>query len=138
MAHRRTGACQEDFGLTSAAGGCNRSIYATSKVMMHDPSTSGAFGVETPLLTFAARSPSGNLSLAGASISQQPPVWEMDLMQCPVCGAVAENISPSSDGLAVRCHNCGEFDVAGSAVDDLLRLDGVGRAAALDKAKSLS
>ena len=48
-------------------------------------------------------------------------------MQCPVCGAVADNISPSSDGLAVRCHNCGEFDVAGSAVDDLLRLDGVGR-----------
>jgi len=48
-------------------------------------------------------------------------------MQCPVCGAVADNISPSSDGLAVRCLNCGEFDVAGSAVDDLLRLDGVGR-----------
>lgn len=59
-------------------------------------------------------------------------------MQCPICGAVAENFSPGSDGLAVRCHNCGEFDVAGAALNDLLRLDGAGRAAALDKAKGLS
>lgn len=48
-------------------------------------------------------------------------------MQCPVCGAVAENISPDFDGLAVRCHNCGEFDVAGPALNDPLRLDGARR-----------
>jgi len=59
-------------------------------------------------------------------------------MQCPVCGAVAENISPDFDGLAVRCHNCGEFDVAGPALNDLLGLDGTGRAAALEKAKRRS
>jgi hypothetical protein len=57
-------------------------------------------------------------------------------MQCPICGAVAENITRGDyDGLSVRCHNCGEFDVAGSALDNLLRLDGTGRTAALDKAK---
>jgi len=59
-------------------------------------------------------------------------------MQCPVCGAVAENSSPGSEGLAVRCHNCGEFDVAGNAVNDLLRLDGEGRAAALERPKALA
>ena len=58
-------------------------------------------------------------------------------MQCPICGAVAEITSPDFDGVAVRCHNCGEFDVAGTALNDLLRLDGTGRAAALDKAKTL-
>lgn len=57
-------------------------------------------------------------------------------MQCPVCGAVAEDITRGAhDGLVVRCHNCGDFEVAGSALNDLLRLDGAGRAAALDKAK---
>jgi hypothetical protein len=59
-------------------------------------------------------------------------------MQCPVCGAVAEDIGSNFDGLAVRCHNCGEFDVAGPALNDLLRLDGTMRAAALDKARRRS
>jgi hypothetical protein len=59
-------------------------------------------------------------------------------MQCPICGAIAENISPYFGGLAVRCHNCGEFEVAELALNDLLRLDGTGRAAALEKAKQYS
>jgi hypothetical protein len=60
-------------------------------------------------------------------------------MQCPICGAVAEDITRGAhDGLAVRCHNCGEFEVAGNALNNLLRLDGTGRAAALDKAKSFA
>jgi hypothetical protein len=54
-------------------------------------------------------------------------------MQCPICGAVAENITRGDyDGLSIRCHNCGDFDVAGSALNNLLRLDGAGRTAALD------
>lgn len=64
----------------------------------------------------------------------QQAIWR-PVVQCPVCGAVAENISPDFDGLAVRCHNCGEFNVDGTALNDLLRLDGAGRAAALEKAK---
>jgi hypothetical protein len=57
-------------------------------------------------------------------------------MQCPVCGAIAENITrPDFDGLAVRCRNCKEFDVAGTALNGLLRLDGAERAAALERAR---
>ena len=57
-------------------------------------------------------------------------------MQCPICGAIADNITrPDLDGLGVRCHNCGDFDVAERALNDLLRLDGAERVAALDRAK---
>ena len=59
-------------------------------------------------------------------------------MQCPICGAIAQTISPDSDGLAVRCHNCGEFEVAEPALNDLLRLDATARAAALERAKRRS
>ena len=43
-------------------------------------------------------------------------------MDCPICGAVAENItSPGFDGLGVRCHNCKDFDVADAVLNQLLR-----------------
>ena len=58
------------------------------------------------------------------------------VMQCPVCGAVAENITrPGFDGLGVRCPRCEDFDVTDSALNQLLRCDADGRAGALEKAK---
>lgn len=58
-------------------------------------------------------------------------------MNCPICGASARNISsPDFDGDSVRCSaDCGEFDVAGSAMERLLRLDFNERLAALNKAR---
>ena len=57
-------------------------------------------------------------------------------MQCPVCGAVAENITKAGfDGLGVRCKNCGNFDVADAALNQLLRLQEPERVASLDKAR---
>jgi hypothetical protein len=59
-------------------------------------------------------------------------------MDCPICGAVAENItSPGFDGLGVRRHNCKDFDVADPVLNKLLRMDIEERTAALEKAKAL-
>jgi len=45
-------------------------------------------------------------------------------MNCPICGAVAENITTSGfDGLGVRCHNCKDFDVADPVFNTLLSMD---------------
>ena len=50
---------------------------------------------------------------------------ETTVMQCAVRGAVAENTtSPGFDGPGVLCHKCKDFDVAESALNNLLRLDG--------------
>ncbi len=58
-------------------------------------------------------------------------------MQCSVCGAEAENLTPGDfDGLIVRCKRCGEYEVRDLALNELLRLDFNGRVAALEKAKS--
>jgi hypothetical protein len=60
-------------------------------------------------------------------------------VNCPICGALAENISrPDFDGLGVRCHNCGDFEVAGTVLNHLLRMDVEGRTAALEKAKRIT
>ena len=60
-------------------------------------------------------------------------------MDCPICGAVAENItSPGFDGLGVRCHNCKDFDVADAVLNNLLRMDIEERTAALEKARRLA
>jgi hypothetical protein len=60
-------------------------------------------------------------------------------MNCPICGAVAENItSPGFDGLGVRCPNCKDFDVADPVFNTLLTMDFEERTAALDKAKRLA
>ena len=60
-------------------------------------------------------------------------------MNCPICGAVAENITtPGFDGLGVRCHNCKDFDVADPVFNTLLSIDFDERMAALEKAKRLA
>jgi hypothetical protein len=60
-------------------------------------------------------------------------------MNCPICGAPAENISrPNFDGLGVRCHNCKDFEVADSVLNALLRMDIAKRTAALENAKRLA
>jgi hypothetical protein len=60
-------------------------------------------------------------------------------MNCPLCGAVAENItSPGFDGLGVRCHNCKDFDVADPVFNTLLSMPFEERTAALEKAKRLA
>jgi len=58
-------------------------------------------------------------------------------MQCSVCGAEADNLTPGDfDGLVVRCKRCGDYQVSDSVLNELLRLDFDARVAALDKAKS--
>jgi hypothetical protein len=57
-------------------------------------------------------------------------------MQCSICGAEAENLTPGTyDGLVVRCKRCGEYEVSDDALNGLLRLDFDARVAALDTAK---
>ena len=57
-------------------------------------------------------------------------------MQCPVCGTPAENLTPGNvDGLIVRCVHCGEYEIVGTAVNDLLRMQLIERADALEKAR---
>ena len=57
-------------------------------------------------------------------------------MQCSICGAEAENLTPGDyDGLVVRCKRCGEYEVSDNALNDLLRLDFDARVAALDTAQ---
>ena len=60
-------------------------------------------------------------------------------MNCPICGAVAENITaPGFDGLGVRCHNCKDFDVSGTVLDKLLMMPFEERTAALERARRLA
>ena len=60
-------------------------------------------------------------------------------MQCSICGAEAENLTPGDyDGLVVRCKRCGEYEVSDNALNDLLRLDFDARVAALDTAKRVA
>lgn len=60
-------------------------------------------------------------------------------MQCPICGALAENVTKADfDGLGVRCKNCGDFEVADSALNNFLRLQEPERVAALEKAKQFA
>jgi len=57
-------------------------------------------------------------------------------MQCPVCGAEAEDLTSGEfDGLVLRCKRCGEYAVADGALNDFLRLDYDARVAALDSAR---
>ena len=57
-------------------------------------------------------------------------------MQCAICGAAAENVTPGGfDGLVIRCEHCETYEIAGSAENGLLRLQLPERAAALEKAK---
>lgn len=60
-------------------------------------------------------------------------------MSCPICGAAAEDVSSGDfDGLQVRCPRCGDFEVAGDVLDQLLRLDYDERVEALEKARRMA
>ena len=42
----------------------------------------------------------------------------MEILNCPVCVACAEGITPYTfDGKSIRCANCGEYDISGSVFD---------------------
>lgn len=57
-------------------------------------------------------------------------------MQCPVCGAEAEDLSSGEfDGLIVGCKRCGHFAVSDAVLNDFLRLDFDQRVATLDRAR---
>ena len=57
-------------------------------------------------------------------------------MQCPVCAAPATNRGPDDfDGVEVDCPRCGGFQVAGTAVNGLLRKDIEQRSEALQNAR---
>jgi hypothetical protein len=64
---------------------------------------------------------------------------ELD-MNCPVCGANAEQIMSTRDGMSVVCPMCGEHDVAGSviATEQLQRLEPDERDDVLNSAKRLA
>jgi hypothetical protein len=61
-------------------------------------------------------------------------------MSCPVCGANAEQITSTIDGVSIVCPMCGEYDVASSviATEQLQRLEPEQRGNALNKAKRLA
>ncbi len=58
-------------------------------------------------------------------------------MNCPVCGANAEHIMSTIDGVSVACPMCGEYNVSSSvlATEQLQRLEPEKRGDVLDKAK---
>ena len=58
-------------------------------------------------------------------------------MDCPICGAIAERIRTTIDGVSIVCPMCGEFDVASSvmATGQLQRLELEQRGDVLDKAR---
>ena len=59
-------------------------------------------------------------------------------MDCPVCGATAEDITPHTfDGKSVRCPTCGDYDISGSVWDPgkFQLLDSEQRLDALNKVK---
>lgn len=63
------------------------------------------------------------------------------LMECPVCGADAQDITVQTfDGKSIRCKSCGEYDISGSVYDPgtLQSLDPDQRLEALSKAKRFS
>jgi hypothetical protein len=58
-------------------------------------------------------------------------------MDCPICGAIAEQIRTTIDGVSIVCPMCGEFDVASSvmATGQLQKLEPDQRGDVLDKAR---
>ncbi len=58
-------------------------------------------------------------------------------MNCLVCGASAQQISTTIDGMGIVCPACGEYDVSSSvlATEQLQRLEPDERVDALNKAK---
>jgi hypothetical protein len=57
-------------------------------------------------------------------------------MQCCACGAVAQDKTPGDfDGVVINCPRCGEYEIIGSALNNVLRLSLPECADALAKAK---
>src|SRR5258706_5321397 len=58
-------------------------------------------------------------------------------MDCPICGAIAEQIWTTIAGVTIICPMCGEFDVASSvmATGQLQKLEPDQRGDVLDKAR---
>ena len=58
-------------------------------------------------------------------------------MNCPVCGANAEQIATTVESVSILCPVCGEYDVSSSviATGQLQGLEPKERGAALNKAK---
>ena len=57
-------------------------------------------------------------------------------MQCPICGAPAEDIGRGDfDGLVVECRRCGRFAVASDMLNAFPVMDYEQRMAALEKAR---
>jgi hypothetical protein len=58
-------------------------------------------------------------------------------MDCPICGAIAEQIQTTIDSVTIVCPMCGEFEVASSviATGQLRKLEPDQRGDVLDRAR---
>jgi hypothetical protein len=58
-------------------------------------------------------------------------------MNCPICGANAEQIPTGIDDVSISCPTCGEYDISSSVITtgQLQRLEPDERRDALDQAK---
>lgn len=57
-------------------------------------------------------------------------------MECPICAAQAENLTPNTlDGVVVSCGRCGPYRISGAAFYELTTLNSDGRVAALAAAR---
>jgi hypothetical protein len=56
-------------------------------------------------------------------------------MDCPICGAIAEQIRTTIASVTIICPMCGEFDVAVMATGQLQKLEPDQRGYVLDKAR---
>jgi hypothetical protein len=60
-------------------------------------------------------------------------------MQCPVCRAPAQNLTPNTlEGVVVGCPECGDYRISGVAFYDFMRLQSEQRAAMLAEARLAS
>jgi hypothetical protein len=61
-------------------------------------------------------------------------------MDCPVCGAKAEQMPRTLEGDSIRCPSCGEYDISGTAttVREWQEMEPDQRRAVLTKAKELA
>jgi hypothetical protein len=57
-------------------------------------------------------------------------------MDCPVCGANAEQLPTTIDAMSIACPTCGEYDISTSVrIEDWQRLEPQERRDVLDEAK---
>jgi predicted RNA-binding Zn-ribbon protein involved in translation (DUF1610 family) len=61
----------------------------------------------------------------------------MGSMNCPICGANAEQIETTIDDVSINCPMCGDYDIASTVIarEQLQRLDPEERSFALDMAR---